>query len=132
MAPILGLSGIGLVLALTLMALVIVQLIKAPSPYVLERNVHGGSAKLHCLANNTCPVGQKCTGGFCSEGFMAPVVSISSDMSSCGAKECQGINAPCRRTGTPCAEGTFCQGDKCVNIAAPDEGEAYNQIGGLL
>jgi hypothetical protein len=63
---------------------------------------------------------------------MAPVISLSTDMSSCGAKECQGINAPCKRTATPCAEGTFCQGDRCVSIATPDQGEAYNQIGTLL
>ena len=52
-------------------------------------------------------------------------------MSSCTEKQCQGINAPCPRKDTPCSEGTFCQGGSCVNIAAPDQGTAYNQIGML-
>jgi hypothetical protein len=93
--------------------------------------VTGGKARLPCLANNHCPMGQKCSGGFCSEGFVASYAG-STDMSSCGAKECNGINAPCARTGSPCPEGTFCQGNSCVNIAAPNNGEAYNQIGMLL
>ena len=64
-----------------------------------------------------------CRGGVqCSE---------ASDMSSCTEKQCQGINAPCPRKDTPCSEGTFCQGGSCVNIAAPDQGTAYNQIGML-
>lgn len=91
----------------------------------------GASAKLPCLANNVCPSGQKCSGGFCSEGFMAPI-NVSTDMSSCSAKECNGINAPCSRRESPCQEGTFCQGNQCVPIAAPDQGEAYKQIGGIL
>jgi hypothetical protein len=92
----------------------------------------GGKARLPCLANKQCPGGLKCSGGFCSEGFMAPVLGPAVDMSSCTAKECKGIDAPCSRKAQPCPEGTFCQNDNCVNIAAPDQGEAYNQIGGLL
>ena len=92
----------------------------------------GGSARLPCLANKQCPGGLTCSGGFCSEGFMAPVLGPTVDMSSCSAKECKGIDAPCSRKAQPCPEGTFCQNDNCVNIAAPDQGEAYNQIGTLL
>ena len=91
----------------------------------------GASAKLPCLANNHCPMGQKCSDGFCSEGFNSPVMP-STDMSSCTAKECKGLNAPCTRKGVPCPEGTFCQNEACVSIAAPDQGEAYKQIGMLL
>ena len=91
----------------------------------------GSSAKLPCLANNHCPMGQKCANGFCSEGFMGAVVPTV-DMSSCTAKECNGLNAPCARKETPCPEGTFCQGNSCINIAALDQGAAYNQIGMLL
>ena len=92
----------------------------------------GGSARLPCLANNHCPMGQSCSGGFCSEGFMAPIAS-STDMSSCSAKECKsGVNSTCSRKETPCPEGTFCQNDNCVNITAQDQGEAYKQIGMLL
>lgn len=92
----------------------------------------GGSARLPCLANNHCPMGQACSGGFCSEGFMAPIAS-STDMSSCSAKECKsGVNSTCSRKETPCPEGTFCQNDNCVNITAQDQGEAYRQIGMLL
>jgi hypothetical protein len=93
--------------------------------------VTSGMARLPCLANNHCPMGQKCSGGFCSEGFMSSFTGTT-DMSSCGAKECNGINAPCSRTSSPCPEGTFCQGNSCVNIAAPNNGTAYNQIGMLL
>jgi hypothetical protein len=92
----------------------------------------GGSARLPCLANNHCPMGQACSGGFCSEGFMDPIVS-STDMSSCSSKECKStINATCSRKEAPCPEGTFCQNDNCVNITAQDQGEAYKQIGMLL
>lgn len=92
----------------------------------------GGSARLPCLANNHCPMGQACAGGFCSEGFMAPIAT-STDMSSCSAKECKaGVNATCSRKEAPCPEGTFCQNDNCVNITAQDQGEAYKQIGMLL
>jgi len=132
MAPVLGLSGLGLALLVTVVTLVIVQLIKTPVNYNLQPKVTGGDARLPCMANNTCPVGQKCAGGFCSEGFMAPVINVTTDMSSCSSKECQGINAPCKRRETPCPEGTFCQGDNCVSIAAPDQGAAYDQIGTLL
>lgn len=93
--------------------------------------MHGASAKLPCLANNHCPMGQSCQDGFCSEGFMAPVMP-STDMSSCSAKECKGVNATCSRKDSPCPEGTFCQQDACVNITAQDNGEAYKQIGMLL
>jgi hypothetical protein len=92
----------------------------------------GESARLPCLANNHCPMGQACSGGFCSEGFMSPIAS-STDMSSCSAKECKsGVNTTCSRKETPCPEGTFCQNDNCVNITAQDQGEAYKQIGMLL
>jgi len=91
----------------------------------------GAPAKLPCLANNHCPMGQKCSNGFCSEGFMAPMAQ-STDMSSCNAKECKGLNAPCARSANPCGEGTFCQNNSCVNIAPTDNGEAYKQIGMLL
>ena len=92
----------------------------------------GGSARLPCLANNHCPMGQACSGGFCSEGFMGSIAS-STDMSSCSAKECKsGVNSTCSRKEAPCPEGTFCQNDNCVNITAQDQGEAYQQIGMLL
>ena len=92
----------------------------------------GGSARLPCLANNHCPMGQSCSDGFCSEGFMDPIAS-SVDMSSCSSKECKsGINSTCSRKETPCPEGTFCHNDNCVNITAQDQGEAYKQIGMLL
>lgn len=123
-------SGLCLVLFASLVLFVFIHLSK-PS---VQRNFgswKGGSAKLPCLASGTCPSGQKCSGGFCSEGFMAPI-NVPTDMSSCNAKECSGINAPCSRKDTPCAEGTFCQGNQCVSVAAPDQGEAYNQIGTLL
>jgi hypothetical protein len=77
-------------------------------------------------------MGQACSGGFCSEGFMAPIAS-STDMSSCSAKECKsGVNTTCSRKEAPCPEGTFCQNDSCVNITAQDGGDAYKQIGMLL
>ena len=123
-------SGLGLLLAVSFVLFIVLQLSK-PS---VKRNFgswKGGSAKLPCLANNVCPSGQKCSGGFCSEGFMAPV-NVPTDMSSCSAKECNGINAPCARRATPCDEGTFCQGNQCISINAPDQGEAYKQIGNLL
>jgi len=60
-------------------------------------------------------------------------ISISTDMSSCTAKECKsGVNTTCSRKEAPCPEGTFCQNDSCVNITAQDQGEAYQQIGMLL
>ena len=123
-------SGIGLALFVTLVLFIFIQLSK-PSVKGNFGSWKGGAARLPCMANESCPSGQKCSGGFCSEGFMAPI-SVSTDMSSCGAKECQGINAPCTRTASPCSEGSFCQGNQCVNIAAPDQGEAYKQIGTLL
>ena len=92
----------------------------------------GGSARLPCLANNHCPMGQSCDSGFCSEGFMDPIAT-SVDMSSCSSKECKsGVNSTCSRKETPCPEGTFCHNDSCVNITAQDQGEAYKQIGMLL
>ena len=91
----------------------------------------GQSAKLHCLANSQCPMGHTCNNGFCAEGFMSAVQMPMKDLSSCDSPQCKGINAPCGRTASPCSEGSFCQGDKCVSIAAPDMGEAYNQIGML-
>jgi len=91
----------------------------------------GASAKLPCLANNHCPMGQKCSNGFCGEGFVGPI-GPSTDASSCTAKECNGINAACARKEVPCPEGTFCQNNSCINVAPQDQGEAYKQIGMLL
>lgn len=123
-------SVLGSILVLALVVFVVLNLMGSTNSTGVPR-VTGGNARLPCLANNHCPMGQKCSGGFCSEGFIASYAG-STDMSSCGAKECNGINAPCARTGSPCPEGTFCQGNSCVNIAAPNNGEAYNQIGMLL
>lgn len=122
-------SGIGLVLVVTFVCFILTKMFVPSNPYVGRWK--GASAKLPCLADNTCPMGQACNGGFCSEGFTEPV-RVSTDMSSCSAKECNGINQPCSRTSSPCAEGTFCQGNQCIPIAAPDNGEAYKQIGTLL
>ena len=101
------------------------------SLYSRAPRMSGQSAKLPCLANNHCPMGQACSSGFCSEGFNADV-RPTTDMSSCTAKECKGLNATCSRKETPCPEGTFCQNDACVNIATQDQGEAYKQIGMLI
>jgi len=76
-------------------------------------------------------MGQACSGGFCSEGFSGDV-RPATDMSSCTAKECKGLNTTCSRKEAPCPEGTFCQNDTCVNIATQDLGEAYGQIGMIL
>ena len=122
-------SGLGLVLVIVLGALVLLKFLQPANKYVGKWK--GASARLPCMADGVCPSGQRCSGGFCSEGFMSPI-NISTDMSSCSAKECNGINAPCARRETPCEEGTFCQGNQCVPIAAPDQGQAYNQIGGIL
>jgi hypothetical protein len=122
---------LGILLTVTLIGLLVMKLSKGSHVYTLGPRVSGGSARLPCLANNHCPMGQKCSNGFCSEGFMASVMP-STDMSSCTAKECNGINSPCARKGAPCPEGTFCQNNSCINIAAPDQGEAYGQIGMLL
>jgi len=118
--------------------LVVALIVFAGMHFFRDSSVHsaprmsGGSARLPCLANNHCPMGQGCSGGFCSEGFMAPIAT-STDMSSCSAKECKsGVNTTCSRKETPCPEGTFCQNDACVNITAQDQGEAYKQIGMLL
>jgi len=121
-------SLLGTVLSGLVLLFLVMQFLK-PKSYAPR--MRGGSAMLPCLANNHCPMGQKCSGGFCSEGFMAPMMSTT-DMSSCSARECNGINAPCARKGVPCPEGTFCQGNSCISIAAPDQGAAYNQIGMLL
>lgn len=125
-------SGIGLILSVAFVAFVLVKLFM---PTRASSNSFGrwtgGSARLPCLSGGNCPMGQKCMGGFCSEGFMSSTLP-STDMSSCSAKECGGVNAPCARSETPCGEGTFCQGNRCSSIAAPDQGEAYKQIGTLL
>lgn len=101
----------------------------------------GQKAQLPCLADNHCPMEQKCSNGYCSEGFTSPLdantgvnanVNISVDGASCDAKECKGLNATCGRKQSPCGEGTFCQNDSCVNVTAPSEGEAYGQIGMIL
>ena len=119
---------LGAVLPVVILVFVFLHFSK---PRSYAPRMSGGSARLPCLANNHCPMGQKCSNGFCSEGFMAPSVPTT-DMSSCTAKECNGLNAPCARKEVPCPEGTFCQGNNCVNITAPDQGVAYNQIGMLL
>ena len=121
-------KGLGLFLFVTVLCFVVVQMMK---PTVYAPPAAGArSAVLPCQATGQCPVGQQCVGGICAEGFTA-AVNVGQDMSSCTAPQCQGINAPCARRDTPCAEGTFCQGGSCVNIAAPDQGTAYNQIGML-
>ena len=123
--------------------LVLVYIVRAPAR--VPRWI-GKSAMLPCLANSQCPMGHTCMNGFCAEGFQneaavdavgagpsVPVIMSSSrDTSSCSAKECKGINAPCERRATPCPEGTFCQGGGCMRVTAPDQGEAYKQIGMLL
>jgi hypothetical protein len=123
-------SGLGLFISVVLVVFVGLQYLRM-ARYQPPRWT-GASAKLPCLADNRCPMGQSCMNGFCSEGFMAPVMTPSTDMSSCTANECKGINAPCARSATPCAEGTFCQNNSCVSIATADQGEAYSQIGMLL
>lgn len=119
---------ISIVLVVTLGLFIMSQFSRART---YAPRMSGGSARLPCLANNHCPMGQKCSSGFCSEGFFTPPPQIA-DMSSCTAKECNGLNAPCARKEAPCPEGTFCQGNNCVSIMAPSEGAAYNQIGMLL
>ena len=123
-------SGLGLFLAVVLVVFIGLQFFRGSSSSLPA--VASGTAKLPCLANKQCLGGLTCSGGFCSEGFESHVSVPSIDMSSCGAKECKGINAPCSRRAQPCPEGTFCQNDNCVSIAAPSQGEAYNQIGTLL
>jgi len=122
-------SLFGALLVLAIIVFVSMHVVKASNNGAPR--MRGGSARLPCLANNHCPMGQTCSRGFCSEGFISPVAS-STDMSSCNAKECKGVNATCSRKGVPCPEGTFCQNDSCVNITAQDGGEAYKQIGMLL
>ena len=121
-------SLLGTLLVVVILGFVVLHFSK---PRSYAPRMRGGSARLPCLANNHCPMGQKCANGFCSEGFMTPSMPTT-DMSSCTAKECNGINTPCVRKGVPCPEGTFCQNNTCINIAAPDQGEAYGQIGMLL
>ena len=125
-------SGLGLFLAVVLVVFFGLQFIRGSYTAPTWGGGASGTAKLPCLANKRCPGGLTCSGGFCSEGFEGPVSGPSIDMSSCGAKECKGINAPCSRRAQPCPEGTFCQNDNCVSITAPSQGEAYNQIGTLL
>ena len=114
------------VFLLVVVALFVVSKLMKPASYNLGPRVKAADARMPCLANKHCPMGQSCSSGFCSEGF------AGSDMSSCTSKECAGVNAPCARTGNPCAEGTFCQGNSCVPISPASQGEAYNQIGMLL
>jgi hypothetical protein len=121
-------TGIGLFLVVTLALFFAALLFRAPNR---APTWQGHSAQLPCLADSNCPMDQKCTGGFCSEGFIGPV-NTGVDMSSCNTRECKGINATCGRKETPCPEGTFCQNDACVNVVAPSQGEAYSQIGMIL
>ena len=120
--------GIGLVLVVVIALFFAVLFFRAPNR---APEWKGESAKLPCLADSYCPMEQKCVKGFCSEGFIGPI-NVPVDGSSCDAKECKGINATCGRKEAPCPEGTFCQNDSCVNVTAPDNGEAYNQIGMIL
>jgi len=121
-----------LTLLLSVVVLVVLGVVLLRVPAGTPPRWVGQSAMLPCLANNQCPLGQTCNNGFCAEGFMAPVQGPAVDMSSCSANECKGINAPCQRKENPCPEGTFCQNDNCISVRAPDEGEAYNQIGMLI
>jgi len=125
-------TGIGLFIVIVLVVFIGLQVVRMPSYNAPSWRSNGGStAKLPCLADKQCPMGLKCSNGFCVEAFVGPLLP-SSDMSSCSAKECAGINAPCARSETPCGEGTFCQNNRCVDITAPNEGQAYNQIGMLI
>ena len=123
-------TALAIVIFVSLIVFVVMKLSSSRN-YNLPRVKNVEVAKLPCLANKHCPMGQKCSRGFCSETFMAPLMQ-STDMSSCTSKECNGINAPCARSSTPCEEGTFCQNNKCVSISAPNQGEAYSQIGMIL
>ena len=122
-------SMLGFVLLAVVVAFVVVTLTTSNNG---APRMSGGSARLPCLANNHCPMGQTCSSGFCSEGFTGQTAMPAVDMSSCTAKECKGLNATCSRKEAPCPEGTFCQNDACVTITAQDLGEAYSQIGMLL
>jgi hypothetical protein len=124
-------SGIGLMIAVAFVCFVLVKVFAGSRTTRHFGSWKGGSARLPCLSGGKCPMGQTCMGGFCSEGFTAPLLP-STDMSSCGAKECKGINATCGRKSAPCAEGTFCQNDSCVPVMTADQGEAYAQIGMIL
>lgn len=121
-------SVLGCIILVAFIAFIVLHVTRSRSGVP---RVTGGKARLPCLANNKCPMGQRCSNGFCSEGFTASV-HPPVDMSSCSTKECNGINAVCSRRESPCPEGTFCQGNSCVSIAAQDNGEAYRQIGMLL
>ena len=93
-----------------------------------------GIAKLPCLTDNMCPVGQSCSNGSCSEGFVTPNINVGSkDMSSCTAPQCNGINAACPRSESPCSsdDGEFCQGGKCIKRSVMSEAAALEQIGDL-
>lgn len=123
-------TGLGLFLLVVVVAFVLANYLRVPAYAPPPRGAR--PAMLPCLADGHCPEGQTCAGGFCVERFMnMPNLSGMQDMSSCTAKQCDGINQPCARKDTPCAEGTFCQKNTCTNIAAPDQGEAYAQIGML-
>jgi hypothetical protein len=119
---------LGSILAVVVLGFLLYQF-SMSQPYVIP-GPESGSARLPCLANDMCPIGQKCSGGFCSEGFVSVNVG-SKDMSSCSAPECNGINAPCKRTATPCPEGTFCQKDACKPNYVANDAPALNQIGDL-
>ena len=117
---------IGYILLAVVLVFAAYQYMKT-TPYVIQ-GPKMGSAKLPCMANNMCPVGQKCSNGFCGEGF---VNNASNNTSSCSAPECNGINSPCKRSATPCPEGTFCQKDACKPIYVGSDAPALNQIGEL-
>jgi len=122
-------SGLGLFLFVVLVVFMGVLLMRSPHRAPVWK---GQEARMPCLANGHCPMGQKCVNGSCAEGFMAPIVTPD-DKASCDAKECKsGINATCGRKASPCGEGTFCQNDACVPVSPVSQGEAYRQIGMLL
>jgi len=120
---------IGYALLAVVVVFAVYQFMK-PATYVIRGPV-SGTARLPCMGNNMCPVGQKCSNGFCSEGFVSALNVGVKDMSSCSAPECDGINAPCKRTATPCPEGTFCQKDSCKPTYVATDAPALNQIGEL-
>ncbi len=120
-------SGLGLFLFVVFVVYFLATYLRVPSYAPPVRGTR--PAMLPCLADGHCPEGQTCAGGFCVERFMNVPAQPGPNMASCDAKSCQGINQPCARKDSPCPEGTFCQKNNCVQIAAPDRGEAYGQIG---
>ena len=119
-------TGLGLFLFVVVVAFVLANYLRAPVYAPAPRGAL--PAMLACSADGHCPEGQTCADGKCVDHFMNMPAGVR-DMASCDAPQCQGIDQPCARTATPCAEGNFCQKNSCQKIAAPDDGEAYGQIG---